>query len=83
MTVIKSYNRKNTPNGKLYDVKINEAVLLFTLFTIVYPTSLLLVIVVMVMVAMLAVVVDLRNYDDLTPELAHCGCWWLGGGWGF
>ena len=40
MTVIQSYNSKNTPSGKLYAVKIAEAVLLYV-FTMVFPTSLL------------------------------------------
>ena len=38
MTVIQSYNSKNTPSGKLHAVKITEAVLLYV-FTIVFPTS--------------------------------------------
>ena len=61
MTVIESYNSKNTPNGKLYGVKITEAVLLFTVFTTVFPTSLFLIIGVMVKLTMLAVVMDMRR----------------------
>ena len=40
LTVIQSYNSKNTPSGKLYVVKIAEAVLLYV-FTKVFPTSVL------------------------------------------
>ena len=40
MPVIQSYNSKNTPSGKLYAVKIAEAVLLYV-FTMVFPASLL------------------------------------------
>ena len=40
MTVIQSYNSKNTPSGKLHAVKIAEADLLYV-FTLVFPTSLL------------------------------------------
>ena len=39
MTVIQSYNSKNTPSGKLYAVKKAEAVLLYV-FTMVFPTNL-------------------------------------------
>ena len=38
MTLIQSYNSKNTPSGKMYAVKIAEAVLLYA-FTMVFPTS--------------------------------------------
>ena len=40
VTVIQSYNSKNTPSGKIYDVKIAEAILLYV-FIMVFPTSLL------------------------------------------
>ena len=38
MTVIQSYNSKNTPSGKVYAVKIAEALLLYV-FRMVFPTS--------------------------------------------
>ena len=40
MTVIQSYNSKNTPSGKLHAVKIAEADLVYV-FTLVFSTSLL------------------------------------------
>ena len=44
MIAIQSYNSKNTPRGKLHAVKIAEADLVYV-FTLVFPTSRLVIIV--------------------------------------